>query len=523
MTHRWIWPFELIEKIGQGGMGVVYRARFVKDDRHVALKLLSEEFISDGPFLARFQREMDALKQLKHRNIVKCFGGVCESKRPFYAMELVEGGSVRRLLNERGSLSWEQAIEFTLQLCSALSYAHDRGIIHRDVKPSNLLLTKSGQLKLSDFGLVYITGATKLTRDGMTLGSLRYMPPERFHNEDPADARTDLYSMGCVLYEMISGQVPVDGETPAEILHESLKGTAQRLSALKPDCPAEIDELVTQLLQKEPKDRPATAAIVAKKLRGITNTVTVNIGSPERGVSNEPTVIKRIEPAPEDASEPHPSRSPLPAWLVWGSLLLAVVLIITNIVTFQSWSQSSLRLARSEQLWLKQYGGNDTKLRLEAANALGQMQYASDAVDAAFAEVLDNALRKEDDDKSEDQAVVMATIQAMVQLEGAAETATSKLKSLVTKHKNQNVRQLAASALKNIPDAKSRWSLWSILLVLGGLIATGAAVAIGVKKLSSPFKEGSKEAVDADSDRPVDALATQWLNNPKGRRKRSVQ
>ncbi len=176
MEKRWIWPFELLEKIGQGGMGVVYRARYVKNDREVAVKLLSPE-ITDATLLARFEHEMKILKSFRHPNIVYCFGGKCEGDQRFYAMELVEGGSLSTLLEERGQLSGDQTIEFALQICAALSYAHDRGVIHRDIKSGNLLLTPAGRIKLSDFGLATIIAGHKLTAVGRTVGTFHYMWP----------------------------------------------------------------------------------------------------------------------------------------------------------------------------------------------------------------------------------------------------------------------------------------------------------------------------------------------------------
>src|SRR5213078_2437903 len=133
-----IWPFELEEQIGSGAMGLVYRARFVKNDRRVALKLLPKEVAVNKTLAARFQREMEILKDLRHPHIVHCFGGTCEGDQWFYAMELVEGGTVEGLLQEHGCLPWERVIEYGVQLCSALAYAHSRGVIHRDIKPANL-------------------------------------------------------------------------------------------------------------------------------------------------------------------------------------------------------------------------------------------------------------------------------------------------------------------------------------------------------------------------------------------------
>ncbi len=177
-TSRWIWPFELLERIGEGGMGVVYRARYVINDREVAVKMLPDD-VSSPTVLARFEREMEVLKGLRHPHVVRSFGGVCEDKHRFYAMELVEGGSLESRLRERGRLPWEQVVDFGIQMCSALQYLHDNGVVHRDVKPANFLIAGNGQLKLSDFGLASVIAARRITTAGKTAGTLLYMAPNR--------------------------------------------------------------------------------------------------------------------------------------------------------------------------------------------------------------------------------------------------------------------------------------------------------------------------------------------------------
>lgn len=176
--NRWIWPFELLERIGEGGMGEVYRARFVKNDSIVAVKLLPSD-VTNETILARFEREIKILRSLRHPNIVHCFGGACEGDQQFYAMELVEGGSLSELLKKQGRFSVDRTIEYARQMCAGLKYAHERGVVHRDVKPGNFLLTPDGQLKLSDFGLATIAAGRKITADDRTVGTFLYMAPEQ--------------------------------------------------------------------------------------------------------------------------------------------------------------------------------------------------------------------------------------------------------------------------------------------------------------------------------------------------------
>ena len=275
MEKRWIWPFELEEQIGKGGMGVVYRARYVKNDRKVALKLLPREIASNRTIAARFEREMEILKDLKHPNIVNCFGGTAEGDYRFYAMELIEGGTMDSLLMDRGRLSWGQVVEYAQPVCSALAYAHARGIIHRDIKPANLLLTRSGKLKLSDFGLALVAGDNKLTADGKTMGTMHYMAPEQIRGSPPMSPQSDLYSLGCVLFEMLTGRPPFSGQTPAQILHQHLDKAAPRVSTVVMDCPSALDNLISDLLEKDPLARPNGAEEVLRRLKMVDEVIVV--------------------------------------------------------------------------------------------------------------------------------------------------------------------------------------------------------------------------------------------------------
>lgn len=208
MPSLWIWPFELQEKIGEGGMGIVYQARYVKDDRLFAVKLIPAE-ITNKTLIARFEREIEILKTLRHPNIVRAFGGVCEDKQRFYAMELVDGGTLWDKIQTHGFLPWEKVTDWGQQMCAALAYAHAKGIIHRDVKPNNFLVTKAGQLKLSDFGLVSVMSEAKLTADGRTLGTVQYMSPEQIRGKPPPHACHRYLFVGLCVLRDAHGTAPL--------------------------------------------------------------------------------------------------------------------------------------------------------------------------------------------------------------------------------------------------------------------------------------------------------------------------
>jgi serine/threonine-protein kinase len=190
-------------------------------------------------------------------------------------MELIEGGTLGGLLHEQGKLPWRKAVEFGTQVCAALDYAHDRGVIHRDLKPGNLLLTRSGKVKLADFGLALVAAETRLTSTGKTMGSLHYMAPEQIQGKPPLSNRTDLYALGCVLFELLCGRTPFVGEAMAEILQQHIRQPPPKISSFVVDCPIELETLIAQLLEKKPEDRPQSAQAVAVRLRTIEQDVTV--------------------------------------------------------------------------------------------------------------------------------------------------------------------------------------------------------------------------------------------------------
>ncbi|MGE5191358.1 MAG: protein kinase domain-containing protein [Deltaproteobacteria bacterium] len=341
MEKRWIWPFELEEQIGSGAMGVVFRARYVKNDRRVALKLLPKEVAANPTLAARFQREMEILKDLRHPHIVHAFGGTCEGDQWFYAMELVDGGTLGTLLQEQGRLPWRQAVEFGLQVCAALEYAHSRGVIHRDLKPGNLLLTRAGKVKLGDFGLALVSAETRLTAAGKTMGSLHYMAPEQIQGKPPLSNKTDLYALGCVLFELLCGRTPFTGEAMAEVLQQHIRQAPPRVSSFALDCPIQLEALIAELLQKAPDQRPPSAQAVATRLREIDQDVTVKA---PRFDKNRPVG----GPGAVTASAPVISATPR----TWNGPLvagLALALAVIGWLFLSRWNQAQLNSRMVEQ------------------------------------------------------------------------------------------------------------------------------------------------------------------------------
>ncbi|HJT76284.1 MAG TPA: serine/threonine-protein kinase, partial [Gemmataceae bacterium] len=267
-------PF-LVEKVlGSGAMGAVYRARYTKTGARVALKVIGAG-LSDNPnLLRRFEREAAILKQLNHPNIVRYYGAGRTQGTPFYAMEYIEGESLDHALHRRDRMTWEEVVQFGQQLCSALQHAHEHGIIHRDLKPSNLMVLPDGTVKLTDFGIAKDLDVTELTGANCTVGTASYMSPEQCRGERDLTHKSDLYSLGVMFYELLTGRKPFQAETPMEMFMQHINGTFERPSRLVLDTPVWLDNLICQLLEKKPEHRPRDAKMVAQALGEVAEKVT---------------------------------------------------------------------------------------------------------------------------------------------------------------------------------------------------------------------------------------------------------
>lgn len=258
--------YELLEKIGAGAMGVVYRARDRKLHREVALKFLPENMCANADAAARFLQEARAAAALNQPNITTLHAIEEDAERPFLVMELVEGETLEALLMRRRPLDAMEAAGIAAQITAGLAAAHAKGIVHRDIKPANVMLTPDGLVKIMDFGIAKVPGAIAMTRDGSTLGSCAYMSPEQVRGE-PVDGRSDLWSLGVVAYEMLAGRLPFPGEHEHSVLHKVLTENPEPLGKLRPELPVWLADAVTQLLSKRPADRPGSARALLAMLR----------------------------------------------------------------------------------------------------------------------------------------------------------------------------------------------------------------------------------------------------------------
>jgi serine/threonine-protein kinase len=268
MEIEWLGPYQIVGKLGRGGMGTVYEAVHRETGEPAAVKLLSAALAREEGFRSRFEAEIETLRKLRHPNIVRLFGFGEQEGELFYAMELVDGNSLEEELRGGRAFDWREVTRIGIETCRALRHAHDRGVIHRDIKPGNLLLTADGRVKLSDFGIARLFGHTRLTSAGNILGTAEYMSPEQAEGK-PVDARADLYSLGALLYALLARRPVFHGKSLAEMIYKQRFEAPEPLRKHVPDVPEELERILHQLLRKEPDERVPNADILARRLEAM--------------------------------------------------------------------------------------------------------------------------------------------------------------------------------------------------------------------------------------------------------------
>jgi len=260
-------PYRIERRIGSGGMGLVYAAVEEETGRRAALKVLSGPLAENEGFRERFSLEIETLKKLRHPNIVSLFGFGEDQGRLFYSMELIEGGSLQRELDAGRRFDWRETTRITIEICQALKHAHYHGVIHRDMKPANVLRVDDDHIKLTDFGIAKLFGATHVTLYGGAIGTADYMPPEQAEGQ-PVTPRSDLYSLGNVMYALLCGRPPFASRNVPEIMR-MLKYDQPPPIASRVDLPEELATIIHQLLEKEPAKRIPTAMALANRLQAM--------------------------------------------------------------------------------------------------------------------------------------------------------------------------------------------------------------------------------------------------------------
>ncbi len=258
----------LLEKIGGGGMAVVYKAKCTLLNRFVAIKILRSEFINDEEFVKRFKVEAQAVASLSHPNVVSIYDVGHQDDIHYIVMEYVDGMTLKEFINKHGAINWQDAVKITIQICSAIEHAHKNNIVHRDIKPHNILLTKEGIAKVTDFGIARAVTSSTITMVGSTIGSVHYFSPEQARGGF-IDEKSDLYSLGIALYEMVTGRVPFDGDTPVSVALKHIQEMPVEPHKIAPSLPYGVNEIIMKAIQKEQNLRYQTATSMINDLNRV--------------------------------------------------------------------------------------------------------------------------------------------------------------------------------------------------------------------------------------------------------------
>lgn len=312
--------YEILGRISEGGMATVYQVRRASDGQVLALKVLREQYAADAEFVERFQREAKAVSELSHPHMVRVFASGEDDGIHFIAMEFVEGEDLKRLLRRERRLPWSRAAEIAAQVCEVLEYAHAHGIIHRDIKPQNILLTKDGEVKVADFGIARAMSSATITQTGTVLGSVQYLAPEQARGS-PVGRTADVYALGVVLYEMVTGSLPFDEDSPIAIALKHMDQDPPRPSTYAPDLPPRAEGIILRALAKAPRYRYQSADQMRWDLLGKTD-LWKELPPPKRAKEDTPpTVLLR----PGAMAEPEERRLMVPGPVLALGLIALVI------------------------------------------------------------------------------------------------------------------------------------------------------------------------------------------------------
>ncbi len=298
--------YRLLERLGEGGMGTVYRARDEMLDRDVAIKLLRPDLVQQAALVDRFRTEAIALARLAHPRIATLYGLEKDREELYMVMEFLRGETLEALVAREGRISWRRAAEICAQVAEALDHAHDHGVIHRDIKPANIMIGPGDATKVMDFGIARMAGSSRQTRHGHSVGTPAYMAPEQLRGEE-CDGRTDLYALGAVFYELVTGKVAFEADSDYKLMMQQLHDPPMPPSASNPALPTVVDRTVLRAMSKRPVDRFATAAAMRNALMEAAASVVT-----EAHATPGPAPATRLAATPQ---HPPVGRDPMPAEL----------------------------------------------------------------------------------------------------------------------------------------------------------------------------------------------------------------
>ncbi len=374
--------YEITEVIGQGGMAIVYKAKCLVLNRYVAIKVLRPEYRTDAAFIKRFRAEAQAAGSLSHTNIVSIYDVAQDGELDYIVMEYVEGVTLKDYIDAKGIIPWKEAVDYAAQICAGLECAHKKGIVHKDIKPHNIMITREGVLKITDFGIAKAMNAGTIASNTTTLGSVHYFSPEQARG-GYTDEKTDIYSLGVLLYEMVTGKLPFEGDTAVSIAMQHIEKTPAPPRALNPDIPTSFENVILKAMCKSPSSRYESATRMLVDLKKVY--IGAEIPADFEVVSKDTTVVPKIklERSHEDKAEGNPVKTErgntskkndilsILAGVATGVLLIAIIgLFILNPISCSNGkSKGQLELPDFSGMTVKEAQGtvveSDIKIEVE--------------------------------------------------------------------------------------------------------------------------------------------------------------
>ena len=351
--------YELTELVGEGGMADVYRAVDVLDNRVVAVKILKQEYSESEEFQRRFRDESKAIAMMSHPNIVKIYDMGFSDKMQYIVMEYIDGITLKDYIDSEHVLNWKDAVHFVIQILRALQHAHSRGIVHRDIKPQNIMLLDNGQLRMMDFGIARISRAENQLTGGKAMGSVHYISPEQAKG-DETDFTSDIYSVGVMMYEMLSGHLPFDADDVVEVAIKQISDKPQSLQELAPNVPHGLVEITERAMAKRPDNRYASAAEMLSALNAYVENPAIVFNYTYLPDEIPEKVVERPMKTQKDAPEPKKARKGKKKRTVFLPVLFGITVAFALACLALCWAilnDSSTLMSEKADVVLADYSG----------------------------------------------------------------------------------------------------------------------------------------------------------------------